>query len=283
MNQNKEEKEPHLDYDNPPLVEMILGVQFERLSDFQNAHLGAFWKTLPADEWPVVSDAPPLNFQFEEFLEGGEWAKAVQHLRLTQDPASRVQIRNQDGSRMIQVQNGRLHFNCLKGTGNQYLHYNNVREVFLLALERFITFISQENLGKLRFNQWEITYLNHIPRDTVWNTPQDWGFWRLLGPVRTVPDVIQGESFSGEWHFVVPEQRGRLHIKWQHAVKSDSENQEIVVLTLTARGPLIQDGHQNVQHLLEGLDLGHETIVTSFKQFMDDKANNYWGLRNASN
>ena len=94
-------------------------MQFDRLPGFKNAHLGAFWKTLDAVEWPVIQDVPTLPPQFERFEKAARWAKGIQ-LQLTQDPASRLQIRNKDGDRMIQVQNGRLHFHWLGERGGDY-------------------------------------------------------------------------------------------------------------------------------------------------------------------
>src|SRR5262245_55135596 len=110
------DKPPLPDYISPPVVETVLGVQFARLPGFTNAHLGAFWKSLDATEWPTVSDAPPLQPQFERFSEAAKWARGLQ-LQLTPIPAGRVQIKNRAGDRMIQVQNGRLHFNWLGDAG----------------------------------------------------------------------------------------------------------------------------------------------------------------------
>jgi len=268
------------DYENPPVVETILGVQFERLPGFKNAHLGGFWKTLPAEDWPTVSDAPPLQPQFERFAEAARWAKGVQ-LRLMQEFSTRLQIKNKDGDRMIQVQNGSLHFNWLGQKGRQYPRYQEVREGFVWSLERLTDFLAQEKLGAFQPNQWEVTYLNHIPKGTVWNTPDDWGFFRPLGAVPTVEGVVRGESFAGGWHFAIPDERGRLHVEWQHAVKSEPEQQEIVVLTLTARGPLQHAEGETLAAVLAGVDLGREVIVRSFEQFMDDRANKHWGLKYA--
>ena len=267
------------DYEAPPVVETILGVQFERLSGLKNAYLGAFWKTLDTAEWPTVSDAPPLPPQTEEFREGLKWAPGIQ-FQLTQDPASRLQIKNRDGDRLIQLQNDRLHFNWLGQSGREYPRYERVREGFVSAIQRFTEFLAQEKLGDFRPNQWEVTYLNHIPQGTVWNTPDDWEFFRPLAPVSTVAGAIRGESFTGGWHFVIPGQRGRLHVEWQHTTKPAPEKQEIIVLTLTARGP-IQQGDDALQAVLAGVDLGRETIVRSFKEFMNDAANKYWGLKDA--
>jgi uncharacterized protein (TIGR04255 family) len=268
-------------YANPPVVEVILGVQFDRLSGFRNAHLGAFWKTLDEKEWPSVSDAPPLEPQFERFAESARWAMAQVQLRLAQDMPSRLQIKNKDGDRMIQVQNSHLLFNWLGQTGGTYPRYRNVREGFVWALEQFLAFIDRENVGEFRPNQWEVSYLNHIPKGTLWETAKDWRFFRPLAGVPTIEGIIQGESFNGEWHFVIPEQRGRLHVAWQHGGKPGTVEQEILALILTARGPL-QQNKSDVQAVLAGLDLGHTTIVRAFQNLMADEANKYWGLNDVN-
>ena len=269
------------DYENPPVAETVLGVQFDRLPGFRNAHLGAFWRSLDTAEWPVVQDVPPLPPQFERFEEAARWAKGAQ-LQLTQDPACRLQIKNKDGDRMIQVQNCRLHFNWLGETGAGYPRYDKVRDGFDAALRRFVEFVGQENVGDFQPNQWEVTYVNHILKGTVWNTPDDWTFFRLLGPLPTIENLVQGESLNGEWHFQIPDKRGRLHVTWQLAKKADREEQddEFVRLSLTARGPLSRES-ENLQTIHDGLELGRATIVRSFRRLMNDEANQYWGLKHA--
>ena len=263
------------DYENPPVVETVLGVQFDRLPGFRNAHLGAFWKTLDASEWPIVQDVPPLPPQFERFEEAARWAKGVR-LQLTQDPTCRLQIKNKDGDRMIQVQNGRLHFNWLGKAGGDYPRHERVRNGFDAALQRFVEFVGQENVGEFRPNQWEVTYVNHIVKGTVWNTPDDWTFFQLAGRLPTIENLVQGDNFTGEWHFQIPNKRGRLHINWQLARKADAEevDEEFVRLSLTARG-----GAEDSQGIDNGLELGRASIVRSFQHFMSDEANEYWGLK----
>jgi len=272
------EQYPLPDYERPPLVETVLGVQFERIERFGNGHLGAFWRTLDTGEWPTVSDAPLLPPQFERFGNNSRWAASLQ-FSLSPAPVSRLQIRHQDGERMIQVQNGRLHFNWLGRAGGVYPRYETVRQGFHAALEQFVKFLDREKLGDFRPNQWEVTYLNHIVKGTVWNTPSDWRFFRPLCGLPSIEGLVYGESFSGEWHFVIPERRGRLHIQWEHAVRSEPQETEVIVLTLTARGPLGRESDLS-DGILSSLDLGRETIVRAFRDFMSDEANRYWGLRN---
>lgn len=268
---------PH--YENPPVIETVLGVQFDPLPGFRYAHLGAFWKSLDAAQWPTVLDASPLQPQFENFAESFQWARGVQ-FQIMQEVTIREQIKSKKADRMIQLQNARFHFNWLGEGGGKYPRYHTVRDGFVLAWRSFVSFVAKENLGEIRPNQWEVTYLNHIPKGTVWNGPDDWGFFRPLGAVPTIEGVVQGESFGGEWHFVIPNQRGRLHIAWQHAKVEPTKN-EIIILNLTARGPLGLSGRPVEEVILEGIDLGREAIVRSFKEMMTSEANKYWGLKHA--
>jgi uncharacterized protein (TIGR04255 family) len=267
---------PH--FDHPPVVETVLGVQFEPLKGFRNGHLGAFWKRLGPD-WPILTDVPPLTPQFERFGETEAWAEAGLQLKLTQEMAARVQITNADRNRMIQVQNGRLHYNWLGEKGDQYPRYQKVRPGFDCALEKFEQFLADERLGTLRPNQWEVTYVNHIPKGTVWNEPQDWqSLFRFpLMPSANAGD-LQLESVSGAWHFVIEPRRGRLHAHLQHGRKGGATGEEILVLTLTARGPAGGKDDEQGLALDEGLDCGREAIVKAFAELTSEKAHEYWGL-----
>jgi uncharacterized protein (TIGR04255 family) len=273
------------DYLSPPVIETVLGVQFERPRGLTSAHLGAFWKTLDQSEWVSVSDAPPLAPQFEEFTKSARWSRGL-HFTLTHDPAFRVQIRNRDKNRMIQVQNNRLHLNWLGQQDRAYRRYVQVKEEFVDILERFAAFVGNlpaQGEPGLRLTQWEVTYVNKILRGTVWQSPNEWSFFKPLNDMSDLPNVALGESFGGEWHFVIPERRGRLHVEWKHARDTDKSGQEEehIRLTLTGRGPVIGDV-QSVQSAIDGLDVGHEAIVRTFAGLMSPRANAYWGLKNGN-
>ncbi len=179
------------------------------------------------------------------------------------------------------MQNGRIHFNWLGQGGEKYPRYAKVREEFSSILERFFTFVAGQHLGDIRPNQWEVIYLNHISMGTVWKTPRDWGFFKPLGTVPTFEHLIEGESFGGAWHFVIPRDRGRLHVEWQHAKKSKPDPKETVVLTFTARGPLAENTN-GIEAVLQSVDLGHDIIVRSFANLMSEDANKFWGLKHAN-
>ncbi len=266
---------PH--YERPPVVETILGIQFDPIPEMRTAHLGAFWASL-GDEWPTPEDAAYLEPQFERFDNQPQWGELAFRLRLA-DIKSRVRIRNRAKDRMIQIQNGRFILNWLGASGTPYPRYDAIKDEFLHRLNEWKTFLESTFDGKIpAANQWEVTYLNHIPKGTVWNTPADWDFCRLWGRTHGDQSSLHFESASAEWHFVIPERIGRLHINWRHVAQNDAH--ELVRLDLTARGPCTS-AEWGANQIVEGLDHGHIAIVTAFRDMMNPSANSTWGLSDA--
>ncbi|MBN1345417.1 MAG: TIGR04255 family protein [Phycisphaerae bacterium] len=260
------------------MIETVLGVQFERISGLQNGHLGAFWRTL-GGSWPHVRDMPPIDRVVERFGEDETWASLGSQLKLTQDPSARLQIRSEAGDRMIQVQNGRLHYNWLGKVGGPYPRYTSIRPEFDDVLNRFVRFLADENLGELKADHWEITYVNHLPKGTVWDTIDQWGdvLVGLPGAWQS-PEGLRFEGLQGEWHFEIEPQRGRLHVQVNRA-RSGQGVDDILRLALTARGGVAPSGREGLT-LDEGLNLGRETIVRAFRSMTSEKARSYWGPAN---
>lgn len=273
------------EFERPPVVETVLGVQFEPLPDFRNAHLGIFWSFLNSEDvrstlgraWPHSIDAPRLDPQHERF--GGEkpWRRFGFELKVSQDPSVRIQIQDADRNRMIQLQNGRLHYNWLGHEGGGYPRYHEIRPEFDKVLKQFEHFLNDHKLGKLQPDQWEVTYVNHIPRGTVWEKPRDWQeVFRQLPSVIDGPESVDLESCAGEWHFEIKPQLGRLHIQLGHGQSSVKSGEDLLRLTLTARGPI---GGTERNGLDLGLDLGRRIIVTTFKAVTSESAHEHWGLK----
>ena len=260
---------------NPPVAETVLSVQFEPIAGLTNAHLGAFWKALEG-EWTNVADAPPLDPAFERFGDDLEWELLGLHIRLRTDLSSRLQIRNQAGDRMIQIQNGRLSFNWLKTATGDYPRYRAVKPGFQYALATFQRFIESHELPGIKPNQWEVTYVNHLRRGPLWESPDDWS--DLLGgfmPRKSLHESIGLESVGGEWHFEIKPRLGRLHLSLQHGRVESSEGDESLIVKMTARGP-IRDSAAATTAVDAGLDLGHNVIVDTFKRLPSEDAQRFW-------
>lgn len=269
-------------FDKPPVVETVLGVQFKPIGGLTDSHMGAYWAGLKS-EWPVVKNAAPLAEQFEHFGERGpSWALASLQIQITQDPSSRMVMTHRDENRIIQIQNNRFHFNWTGGHLKQkYPEYDDfVRPAFDEAFGDFQRFVVEEELGEIEPNQWEVTYVNHIPKGSVWNEPDDWATIFSTSPtLRTLSSAVRLESVQAEWHFEIAPQKGRLHVQMVTGRKKTDEGEEdLLVLKLTARGPMVP---QNGPTLGEGLDIGHETIVRTFRELASKEARKYWGDKNA--
>jgi len=267
------------DFERPPVIETVLGIQFQRLSQFCSVHLGAFWRSLGSD-WTKVKDAAPLQPQLERFAESEVWGDvAPQQLVLSGTFVQRGQIRNDAEDRMIQVQPDRFHYNWLGHGGGEYPRYARVRPEFDKALSTFEEFLGNEGIGSLAPTQWEVTYVNHLHKGDLWSTPEDWRqMFRPLGCADSGSERVRLEAFGGEWHYVIGEQQGRLHVKLQHGREKAGDARELMVLTLTARGP-VASGNGPGLEWGAGLDLGHEAIVEGFKNLTTEEAHDYWGIR----
>ncbi|MBI4716804.1 MAG: hypothetical protein HY763_03290 [Planctomycetes bacterium] len=268
---------------HPPVVETVLGVQFARIDGFTNAHLGAFWKYLVNEleggprDWLRTSDAPPLPDTFETFGASDKWTAALAASVAQSDAPRRLQIRNATNDRMIQVQSTRLHYNWVGTAGDTYPRYTRIRPEFDRVLSSFGAYLRGESLGELRANQWEVTYVNHIPKGSVWDNPGDWSglFPTLPGPAASI-STASFESFGGQWHYEICPKLGRLHVDIRHGRRNTVKQEELLVMTLTARGPVDESVPLN-----RGLELGHETIVRSFAELTAPEAHAVWEINHA--
>lgn len=121
-----------------------------------------------------MNDAPLVPSEIERFGDERMWRSLGAGLHFTQSTSTRVQIRNKTQTRMIQLQRDRFHYNWLRTDEAVYPHYEQVRAEFDDIRQTFERFVRKFSLGELEPIQWEVTYLNHIPKETVWSTPEDW-------------------------------------------------------------------------------------------------------------
>ncbi|MCD4825083.1 MAG: TIGR04255 family protein [Phycisphaerae bacterium] len=264
----------NISFKNPPVVETVLGVQFERLRGLTNAHLGTFWQQRK-QEWPKVNDAPPLGEEFETFGKQPGWNRAIK-FKLAQKPSARIQMSNTSGNRMIQLQNCRLDYNWIGQAGAEYPRYRTVRPEFDGVLSGFMNLVTENNLGELIPNQWEVTYVNSIPKGTIWANTEEWPtLFNSLPSLAIVPTGTRLEGFGGHWHFEIEPKRGRLHVELQHAYVGAPEKEEALIMKLTARGPI--DKEKDIMASInEGLNLGHKVIVQAFVDLTSQRAHEYW-------
>ena len=263
-------------FQNPPIVELIFGVQFSPLSRITTAHLGWFWKELGQD-WIDLSDGPAFSDHFERFDKPIQ-TKSAPSFDWRSSPfaaMNRIAIGHQKQDRLLQIQASQFRFHWRKSQGT-YPSYESLIQEFEEMFSRYLSFIQLSKLGNVLLNQWDLTYVNAFPRGVGWNEPKDWA--QILPGLFGVPPVADGltlDSRSANWSYVINPDLGRIHIAAGSQILPD-ESDESLLLRLTARGPT--RGDQAATRLpRQEFDQGHSVILKTFLQVTSPEVHTEWG------
>ncbi len=259
----------------PPVVELVIGVQFSPLTKLSAGHYGRFWDEL-GDDWDRPADQPIVDDQFELFDQPQWHSSAGLHFRL--EPVrlpGRFLVYHRGGDRLIQLQPSRFHLNWRKA-GAFYPSYTSLVAEFMDAYQRFERFVSGQQVGPLLPNQWEMTYIDAFPKGEHWRTPADWpavlpGLFGQLFPTDGLNLAL--ERRTAEWSFEIAPRQGRLHIA---AAAGPWGGQDCLLLTSTARGPVAGDP-PDAAAVRRGLDIGHTAAVGAFKRLVANDLRANWG------
>ena len=256
----------------------MAGVQFDPIAKLPDPVLAVFADGVARIAAP---DAGPTNPTaeaarrpvFEEFgARRWLWALGEFGARAGRRPRSRYLAKLPNSPFTVQVQNGLLLTNWLGHGGGEYPRFRALRDLHRDVGDAFAEFVGGRGYDPPVPNQWELSYVNHLPRGGVWETPADWaGLFRLPAPTAPTERAAL-ENFSGRWHFQLPEEAGRVHVRIDHESEDGAGREERLAFVLTARGPASSDAE-----VADGLERGHEAIVRMFTDLTSDAAHQYWG------
>jgi uncharacterized protein (TIGR04255 family) len=263
------------EYNRPPVSEVVLSLQFEPIEGLKTPLFGLLWQRF-REYLPEIEEHPPLPHTVEQF--GAPVLPRINVVVEERPPVPRVWFLTSEKTQLVQVQQDRFTHNWRKVTGQEpYPRYVSIRQKFKEEVTNLIEFLREENVGTMRINQCEVTYVNQIEPGGLWERFGDVSTvllnWKGLPPGSFLPEA---ENVGVNTRYVIPDDSGRplgrLHVVFQPAWKK-ADYSPIFTMSLTARGrPLSED--------LEGafafLDLGHVWIVKGFAdlctQTMQDKA-----------
>ncbi len=254
-------------FTDPPVVEVVMGVQFEPLDKLFTPHAGLFWETVRS-QYPVFKENPPIVPQMEEFKEPGALKNV--DLELTSvPPFPRIFFEHDSGEWLIQLQKDRfLHNWRSASSATKYPRYDAVRKKFLSQWSNFRKFIGDNELGDLKITQLEITYLNHI---APWTDTSDIGEvfpdfqWRTCDRVLSKP-----EACNISCAFMLTDETSRLRVNIKPGIHKDKGR--ILLFNLTARGA------PHEQDVEAWFDDGRGWIVRAFKDLTSQEWHKKWGL-----
>lgn len=250
-------------FDEPPIVEKLMGVQFVPLQEWAVPHFGLFWQEIRKD-YPNFSVQPAL------IQDPGTFS--------IEDPLIRCWFIHQSATKLIQVQRDRFLYNWQKPTTYQeYPHYETIRPEFEKSWLQFLAFVSSNQISAPVIEQCEITYVDHFEKGREWQSLSDLPSvikcWSGLSGnlLHSEPDLVTLQMV-----YSLPDINGQLTIQLQPALRNE-DSKEIFQLRITVVGKPVS---QDVEDILTWFDAGRECAVRSFTELTTEKMHKLWGKRN---
>lgn len=244
-------------FDNPPVIETALSIQFDELSNFKTTHFGMFYETIK-DRFPIVEDHSRLA-PVREYFPRVSPMQGIR-FRATESGPERVWYKERDnGSKMLQLQADRYVFNWCRKDSEDYPRYETYLPICLDHFKHFSKWALNNDLGEVKPNLCEVTYINRLYAEeneslidffgTVftglkWETSDEW-----------LPQPPENASLNRV--FVIGDNQGRLYVEAGFAI--DGEGRDFILLKITARVNINQK-----DNLKESMDLAHLWVVKGF-------------------
>lgn len=259
------------EYRQPPLIEVVCGLQFAPLT-LRTVHVGDFWQTV-RDRYPSSEDHAPLANIFDD---GDRGVRVESEAFFDMPPLRRVFFVDDTKNYLLQLGSSRFLANWRKlRDSDAYPRFDAAYTRLTEGWDKFREYASRTDLGPLRLNQYELTYINHIAEEPGRPSPEQatelFSFFRWPG----LQDDLFEPSLSGtQLRFQVrfKKARGSLSVKLQHGERVP-DGRRIFILELTARGQAAEDGADR-----DGwFAFAHEAIVRTFTSLTTAHAHERWG------
>jgi len=256
-------------FTKPPVIETVLGVEFEPLSNFQIPHFGLFLLEIK-EQYKRFQELPPIASQIEKF-EGD--SVEIASFQLGFRPEVRCLFLDEKQEWRIQLQNNKFLSNWTK-SASKYPSYTETLKRFKTFWNKFNLFLEKNNLGKPQIRQCEITYLNHIEESVDFeNLGEVFPHWTRSKKVSEF--LPSPEAMAMNVIYRIPDNRGRLHVAMQPVIRH-SDLKKIMQVSLLAR---ILPKSSASKDVLEAMNIGHEWVVRGFTDFTSEKMHKIWERR----
>ena len=249
-------------YRKPPVNEVVCGVRFHASDKLYIPHIGLLWDRFKA-EYPKVQHAPPLAARTGQLLVDSA----------TGVPIPRVWFVNEVGDELIQFQSDGFYFNWRRREGD-YPRYEHVIENFKKVANIIEDFYEEYELGSIEPMEYELTYINHIPKGGGWDSIEDlprvfsnlnWA--QMEGRFLPRPDIVSWQAV-----FLLPEGKGRLIVSLKQGTRSEDQV-AVLILELKVLGI---DNSAKKEGLRDWFNLSHEWIVRGFADLTTPEIHELW-------
>lgn len=258
------------DFANPPLDEVVLGIQFAPVPKYSSVGSREVW-SLFKDAFPIVEEHPLLSPQFETF--GGANPAHDLPFFLGQPPVgTRLWFVSQDLNHLIQFQPDRFITNWRKTANLQpYPRFEAISDSFeknlVLLSEHFRAVFNYQ----IEINQAEVTYVNLIPVSEF----AEAGKWFSVCNSASA-DV---EAISTNFVQAVTHSDGKPYARFITEIQSVFSlpaRKRAFKMSLAFKG---KPAASDIPSAIEFIRDGRERIVKRFRDITTDEAHESWGRR----
>lgn len=264
------------DYENPPVVEVAMGVQFAPLEGLSVAHIGLYWSTI-RNAFIRCEEQAPIPHVVEDLAAPDVGSRTVFHLR-GQPDMPRVWFLNDSGNQMVQVQRDRFVHNWRKMSPEEaYPRYPTVKRDFQEHWASFCDFLLGQNLPRPQVDQLELVYVNHSRQGEGWTSLADIQNLFTTFKWRTRSEFLPPpENVRWSMKFLLAGEMGRLHVDAM-PVRIQENKSLVMSFSLTARGR--PAGEITDTSMTSWFDLAREWIVKGFADLADKETDALWKKR----
>ena len=242
-------------FNNPPLVEVALGVELED-TNFSSVHLGLYWQEI-RDRFPEWAERPPVIMRSnddDDFL----------------PPLRRISFISSDTKKLVQLQDNFFGYNWRYKNSRDYPHFENLFQGFLQEWNYLQGWWSKVGESPLKPSRYELTYANLIDKNSGWNNSGDHQkIFRFVSS--NWNDFLKTPDYHDiQLIYSLPNDEGRLIVEVDQRL-TEGDDSSIVIFQLTA---VSFDASKS---LVDWFRDTHSYIIKAFLSLTEKEAQDKWG------
>jgi uncharacterized protein (TIGR04255 family) len=253
------------EFANPPLEEVVLGVQFSQVVGYQQVYAKDIWELFQSN-FPRVEEHEALSPTFETF--GGARLQRLDFGLVTGATHDRFWFLTESGDQLIQFQHDKLLHNWRKvgDRENEYPRFETIISSFADELETLNAYFVSKFQTELEINQCEVSYINRFDAGPDFSTSE----WFKFLNFENEPDDI-AMNFRHVLTNAEGSPYGRLSADLRSALGKKGE--PMLRFNLTVRGAPSQ---MDISAAINFLKQGRDTIVRNFTSMTTESAHTSW-------
>lgn len=264
------------EYGKPPVVEMGLAVQFPRLHELNTVTMVHLLEHLSEPEQWNFLEQPYQPPRYETDQLG---TASTQISFGAQSPDRSFSLLSPDRTQLITLQPDRFGIRWYLQTGQDYIRYSRIKQMFADRFSRMIEWLRNNNFGLPVVEQTEAQYVNLVDYG---DDPTAYFNFMDLSGFREA----EGIQFSTSQRISDTSEVGRLYLEAQTQqimvmeIAKPPQQKKVLKIFLTFRGKPSETSEVGV---LAHLDRANEAIVTTFTQSLSELGRKTWEEKDRTN